>query len=123
MLESPSLRWPRVAVVLALLVSAGMTYYHLGLFIPHAMEQRAAKGLGGGYSFGNDFYPIWLTSREAVLGRSNPYSPEITRAIQAGLFGHPLDGRNPADPPRDYRVFAYPAYVDLLFWPLALLSF
>src|SRR5208282_621217 len=25
--------------------------------------------------------------------------------------------------PQDYRAFAYPAFVDLLFWPLALLPF
>jgi Glycosyltransferase family 87 len=122
MRESPILRWPRLAVVLALLVSAGMTYYHLGLFLPHAMERAQAKGLGGGYSFGNDFYPIWLTSREAVLQHRNPYSPEMTQEIQTGLFGRPLDGR-PTDPPRAYRAFAYPAYVDLLFWPLAWLPF
>jgi hypothetical protein len=122
MRESPILRWPRLAVVLALLVSAGMTYYHVGLFLPHAMERRAAKGFGGGYSFGNDFYPIWLTAREAVLAHRNPYSPEMTGAIQTGLFGRPLDGRA-GDPPRAYRAFAYPAYVDLLFWPLAWLPF
>jgi len=43
-----------------------MLYYHLGLFLPAVLEIRAAKGLGNGYSFGDDFYPIWLTSREAL---------------------------------------------------------
>ncbi|MGO9087662.1 MAG: glycosyltransferase family 87 protein [Candidatus Sulfotelmatobacter sp.] len=114
---------PRLAVLLALLLSAGMTYYHVGLFLPRAMERGAARGLGGGYSFGNDFYPIWLTSREALLRHRNPYSPEMTRAIQTGIFGRPLDGRSAADTPRDYRAFAYPVFVDLLFWPLALLPF
>jgi hypothetical protein len=77
--------------------------------------------LGGGYSFGNDFYPIWLTSRAALLRHQNPYAPEATREIQIGLCGRPVD--RPGDPPRDYRAFAYPAYVDLLFWPLACLPF
>ncbi len=120
---TPTQHWPRFAVLLALLIAASMTYYHLGIFIPHAMEGRAAKGLDCGYSFGNDFYPIWLTSREALYEHRNPYSPETTREIQTGLFGRPFDGRNPADPPRDYRAFAYPAYVDLIFWPVAWLPF
>jgi glycosyl transferase family 87 len=121
--ETPKFRRPGAALLLAVLFSAGMTYYHLGLFLPCMMERRAAQGLGGGYSFGNDFYPIWLTSREATLAHRNPYSQEMTREIQTGLFGHAFDGRNPADPPRDYRAFAYPAYVDLIFWPLAWLPF
>jgi hypothetical protein len=113
--------WSRssVVVVLFLLASACITYYHLGLFIPHAMEQRAAKGMGAGYSFGGDFYPIWLTAREALQHHRDPYAPEMTRDIQTGLFGRPLDPRIPGDPPASYRAFAYPAYVDLLFWPLA----
>lgn len=121
--ELSILRGPRLTVLLALLLSAGMAYYHVGLFLPRAMERGAARGLGGGYSFGNDLYPIWLTSREALLRHRNPYSPEMTREIQTGIFGRPLDGRSAADPPRDYRAFAYPVYVDLLFWPFALLPF
>lgn len=110
-------------VVVALLLAAAMTYYHLGVFVPYATERKAAKGLGGGYSFGNDFYPVWLTSREALGRHANPYAPEMTREIQTGLFGRPLDGRNQHDPPADYRVFAYPMYVDLLFWPFSLFPF
>jgi len=121
--EISTSRYPRLAVLLALFFAAGMAYYHVGLFLPRAMERAAARGLGRGYSFGNDFYPVWLTSREVLFGHRNPYSPETTRAIQTGLFGRSLDGCNPADPPRDYRAFADPAYVDLLFWPLALLPF
>ena len=112
---------PRLALLLTLIFSAAMVYYHVGVFLPRAIERMAARGLGGGYSFGNDFYPIWLTSRVALLHHRNPYSPEMTREIQTGLFGRPLD--RPGDPPRDYRAFAYPVYVDLLFWPLACLPF
>lgn len=123
MAETPNFRRPGVILLLGVLLSAGMTYYHLGLFLPCMMERRAAQGLGGGYSFGNDFYPIWLTAREATLSHRNPYSPEMTREIQTGIFGRAFDGRNLADPPRDYRAFAYPAYVDLMFWPLAWMPF
>ncbi len=86
------------------------------------MEVRSAQGFGNGYSFGADFYPVWLTSREALLHHRDPYSPAMTRQIQIGLFGRALDTPNPAAP-QDYRAFAYPAFVDLLFLPLALLPF
>jgi hypothetical protein len=97
-----------------------MVYYHLGLFVPRAMEVRSAQGYGNGYSFGADFYPIWLTAREGLLHHRDPYSPEMTRQIQIGLFGRTLDDGAAAG---DYRALAYPAFVDLLFWPLALLPF
>ncbi len=123
MMRTSSQRGRGVTVLIILLASLGMTYYHLGIFIAHALERRAAQGFGGGYSFGDDFYPIWLTSRAALLDHRNPYSKEMTREIQIGLFGRPLDSHNPADPSAHYREFAYPAYVDLLFWPAGLLPF
>jgi len=113
----------RLTIPIVVLASLGMSYYHLGIFIPHAIATRTANGSRGGYSFGNDFYPIWLTSREALLQHRNPYDPEMTREIQTGLFGRPLDTRNPAAASAHYREFAYPAYVDLLFWPLGILPF
>lgn len=104
-----------------------MVYYHLAIFVPAAIKARAAQGFGNGYSFGDDFYPIWLTSREGMLHHRDPYSREATRQIQIGLFGRAIDLRN-TDPrdsaaPADYRAFSYPAFVDLLFWPLAVLPF
>jgi hypothetical protein len=100
-----------------------MVYYHLFLFVPKVLEARAARGLGSGYSFGDDFYPIWLTSREALLHDRDPYSPGMTRQIQIGLFGRVLDRQHPLDPPPQYREFAYPAFVDIVFWPVAYLPF
>jgi hypothetical protein len=122
MLTRPMLRRSCGVLSLAVLCAAAMVYYHLGLFVPRALEVRAAQGFGNGYSFGADFYPIWLTSREGLLHHRDPYSPEMTRQIQIGLFGRALDARNPAAPP-DYRAFSYPAFVDVLFWPLAVLPF
>jgi Glycosyltransferase family 87 len=112
-----------LALALALVGSAAMLHYHLGYFLPRVLEIRAAKGLGNGYSFGDDFYPIWLTAREWRLHQNDPYSLAITQKIQSGLFGRPLDPRNPQDPPTDYRTFAYPAYTVLLFEPTAALDF
>ena len=112
-----------VALALALLGAAAMLYYHAKIFLPRSREVSLAKGLGGGYSFGNDFYPVWLTSRECMHRSCDLYGMEMTREIQRGLFGHPLNPRSPTGPLDDYRTFAYPAFTDLLFWPAAELSF
>jgi len=112
-----------LALGLALVGAASMVYYHLALFMPRVLEVGAARKLTGGYAFGNDFYPVWLTSREWLRARRDPYIDEITREIQQGLFGRPLDLRIPTDPLPEYRTFAYPAFTDLFFWPAAKLSF
>jgi len=106
---------------LAIFCAASMAYYHLALLVPKAIEARTAQGLGNGYSFGADFYPIWLTSRESLLHHRDPYSRLTTRQIQIGLFGRPLDARH-SDPPDD-RAFANPAFAVALVWPVALMPF
>jgi hypothetical protein len=95
-----------------------MIYYHQDLFLPRAAAALTAEGLGNGYSFGNDFYQVWLTSQEWLRRGRDPYSPEMTREIQTGLYGRPLDPNRPTDPV-DRRVFPYPFYADLLLWPAA----
>jgi hypothetical protein len=84
-----------------------MIYYHQGLFMPRVVAVRTAAGLGNGYSFGNDFYQVWLTSREWLRSGRDPYNAEMTRKIQTGLYGRPLDPNRPTDPV-DRRVFPYP---------------
>jgi len=118
-----SSRWALLALSLALMGAASMVYYHLGLFIPRVLAARTSKGLGNGYAFGDDFYPIWLAARQWRLDHLDPYSSEMTRQIQTGLFGRPLDARNPTDPSVDYRQFAYPAFTEILLWPSASLDF
>ncbi len=113
---------PTLALCLALIGAASFLYYHEALFIPRAMAATTANGLGGGYSFGNDFYQVWLTCRELRHKHRDPYSPEMTLKIQQGLYGRALDRNRPADP-IDQRVFPYPAYTDLLFWPAATIPF
>jgi len=113
---------PVIALFLALIGSASMLHYHQGLFMPGVLRVRAGGGLGNGYSFGNDFYQVWLTSREELRQPRDLYSEAMTREIQIGLYGRPLDPRIPTDPV-DRRVFPYPAYMDLLFWPTAELAF
>src|SRR5580765_3851970 len=118
-----SVRFATFALCLALVGAASMLYYHLHLFIPNVLQVRAAKGLGNGYAFGDDFYPVWLAAHLSQLDHRNPYSPETTRQIQIGLFGRPLNPLNPTDPPVDYREFAYPAFTELLVWPIAGMQF
>jgi hypothetical protein len=101
-----------------LIGAVSMIYYHQGLFMPRVVAVRMAAGLGNGYSFGNDFYQVWLTSQEWLRYGRDPYSPEMTREIQIGLYGRPLDPNRPTDPV-DRRVFPYPMFTDLLFWPTA----
>jgi hypothetical protein len=107
-----------IALLLAVVGAGSMLYYHQRLFMPRVVAVRAAQGLGNGYSFGNDFYQVWLSSRQLLRQGLDPYSTEMTREIQTGLYGRLLD-RNRPDDPMDRRVFPYPAYADLLFWPAA----
>ena len=107
-----------LALCLALMGAASMLYYHQRLFMPRVQAARTAQGLGDGYLFGNDFYQVWLAARESLRNSRDPYSPEMTREIQTGLFGRPLDATRPSDP-IDRRVFPYPAFTGLLFWPAA----
>lgn len=111
-----------LALWLALVGAASMLYYHQKLFMPRVLATRAAENLDTGYSFGNDFYQVWLSSQELLRHRGDPYSDEMTRKIQIGLYGRPLDPNRPGDPV-DRRIFPYPAYADLLFWPAAEISF
>jgi hypothetical protein len=108
---------------LALVGAVSMLDYHLHFFIPRVLAVRAAKQLGNGYAFGDDFYPVWLTTRQWRTERRDPYSSEMTRQIQTGLFGRPLDAQHPYDPPVDYREFAYPAFTELILWPASALEF
>ena len=110
-----------MALCLAVLGAASMIWYHQKLFIPRALAIRHSQGLGNGYSFGNDFYQVWLSSRALLRERLDPYSPEMTRRIQVELYGRPLDSRS--GDPLDLRAFPYPLYTDLLFWPLAAIPF
>lgn len=111
-----------LALCLALVGAASMIYYHQGLFMPRVEAVLKAKDLGNGYSFGNDYYQVWFSCHELLHGKRDPYTLEITRDIQMGLYGRLLDPHRASDPV-DQRAFPYPAYADLLFWPTAGISF
>ena len=111
-----------LAFCLALVGAASMIYYHQGLFMPRVVAVLKAEDLGNGYSFGNDYYQVWFSCHELLHGKRDPYTLEITREIQMGLYGRLLDPHRASDPV-DQRAFPYPAYADLLFWPTAGISF
>lgn len=112
----------RRALILSSLLAAGMGYYYFGLFLPYAHAKLDTAGLGNGYRYGCDLYPIWLTSRGLKHG-VNPYTIETTKEIQRGLYGRTLGPGNPGDPPENYRAFAYPLYVDLPAFAIAPIPF
>jgi hypothetical protein len=61
-----------------------------------------------------DFYPRYVGARAIFAGES-PYSRDVTRRIQQGMYGDTL----PAD--ADQQRFAYPAYAGILLAPFAAL--
>jgi hypothetical protein len=113
----------RAALALTVLLATGMAYFYFGLFIPRARAVNGQREMGGGVEYGCDLYPIWLTGRELLRSRTDPYTPHVTRRIQTGLYGRPLDQRRATDPAANYRAFAYPLYVDLVAIPLLPFSF
>ena len=55
-------------------------------------------------------------------GRSDPYGSDVTREIQTGFYGPPLNPQSPSDP-TDQVAFAYPLYVVFLLAPTVALPF
>src|SRR5512132_4092933 len=98
----------RIAWVLAAFFFAcAMWFFVQKIFIPHqVMEAVTSKRPRGLLS---DLYPRWLGARELLLHHRDPYSPEITREIQNGYYGRPLDPARPGDP-KDQAAFAYPIF-------------
>jgi hypothetical protein len=70
----------------------------------------------------SDLFPRWLGTRELLLNGRDPYSPEITREIQRGYYGRPIDNTRSSDPIDEQR-FAYPLFVVFLLAPTITLPF
>ncbi len=110
-------RLSTLALFLALLGAASMLYYHQALFIPRVLAIENAKGLANGYSFGNDFYQVWLTARQWMRPYSDLYGPEMTREIQIGLHGRSLDHSRPGDPVDPPRLSLSRLHRSFIFGP------
>lgn len=70
----------------------------------------------------SDLYPRWLGARELFLHRRDPYSVEVTREIQSGFYGVPLNKVHSYEP-TNRESFVYPLYVSFLLAPTAHLPF
>ena len=91
-----------------------MWFYVRRVLVPYQRADAAIHGRPRGNL--SDLYPRWLGARELLLRHRDPYSPEITREIQAGYYGRPLDPARAGDP-KDEEGFAYPVYVVFLLAP------
>jgi Glycosyltransferase family 87 len=107
-------------LAISALFTAGMWLYVSRVLVTQQKEYAASHGIPRGNL--SDFYPRWLGSRELLLNRRDPYSPEVTEEIQSGYYGRPLDPARPNDP-RDQQAFAYPVYVAFLLAPTINLPF
>lgn len=106
--------------LLASVMAVGMWTYVQTVLIPCQVVEAARTNAPRGNL--SDLYPRWLGAREWFLHGRDPYSSEVTRDIQTGYWGRPVDSRNPGDP-KDEARFAYPAYVIFLLAPTILLPF
>jgi len=113
-----NLRW--LALAASLLACFGVWRWAETILIPSNTLVAEAKGIPIGNN--SDLYPRWLGARELLLHGRDPYSAEMTREMQIGFYGRPLDSRNPSDP-KDQVAFAYPLYVIFLLAPTAALPF
>ena len=97
-----------------------MWLYTQRVLVAYQMAHAAAHGTPRGNL--SDLYPRWMGARELLLHGRDPYSPEVTRDIQAGYYGRPLDPSR-AEDPRDQQGFVYPVYVVFLLAPTVHLPF
>jgi hypothetical protein len=115
----------RLGLLLALLSAASMWFYVQWVLVPYQKADAAAHGRPRGNL--SDLYPRWLGTRELLLHHRDPYSSEVTREIQSGYYGRPLDPRRMDDPrfnePKDQQGFAYPLHVIFLLAPTIGLPF
>jgi hypothetical protein len=113
-------RRSKYAMLLALLCAGSMWFYVRRVLVAHQLADAAAFHRPRGIL--SDLYPRWLGARELLLRHRDPYSSEVTRDIQTGYYGRPLDPSRPNDP-TDQQGFAYPVYVVFLLAPTIKLPF
>ncbi len=109
-----------VGLGLAVIVSASTWFYVDRILRAQQVADAAVHNRPRGNL--SDLYPRWLGARELLRHGRNPYSDEITREIQQGYYGRPLDPTRPDDP-KDRQGFAYPVHVVFLLAPTVGLPF
>lgn len=111
---------PQLVLLSALLLSTSMWLYVPRILVPFQMADAAAHESPRGNL--SDLYPRWLGTRELLLHHRDPYSADVTREVQAGYYGRPLEAERSGDP-KDQQGFAYPVYVVFLLAPTVQLPF
>jgi len=111
---------PWLGFAASLLVSFGVWHWAENILVPTDTAQALAKGVPIGNN--SDLYPRWLGAREALLHHRDPYGADVTREIQTGFYGRPLNPLKPSDPPFQ-QSFVYPLYVVFLLAPTLTLPF
>ena len=106
--------------MLALMAFACTWLYVNRILRDHQLAEAVQRGIPRGNL--SDLYPRWLGARELLLRHRDPYSAEVTREIQIGYYGRPIDPTRPNDP-KDRQAFAYPVYVVFLLAPTIWLPF
>ncbi|MGA7514604.1 MAG: glycosyltransferase 87 family protein [Candidatus Sulfotelmatobacter sp.] len=73
----------------------------------------------------SDLYSPWVGTRELLLHRRNPYSPEVSHEIQMVFYGHTINQTytKPGVELVDEQRFAYPVYEVFLTAPLVYADF
>jgi Glycosyltransferase family 87 len=110
----------RLGLLVALLFAGSMWFYVQRVLVPYQKADAAAHGRPRGNL--SDLYPRWLGTRELLLHHRDPYGPDVTREIQSGYYGRPLNPDR-ADDPKDQQGFAYPLHVVFLLAPTVGLPF
>ena len=97
-----------------------MWYWAVVVFAPAntASAQQRHRPMGNN----SDLYARWYGTRELLLHHRDPYSRDITREVQAGFYGRPLESQNVSDPTAQ-EGFNYPLYAVFLVAPFAGFSF
>ena len=114
-----SRRW-LIGLSLSLVAAASAWLYFQRVLIPYQQSDALVKQKPRGNL--SDLYPRWLGARELLVHNRDPYGDDITREIQTGYYGRPLDPTRPNDP-KDQQGFAYPIYVVLMLAPTVTLPF
>jgi hypothetical protein len=107
-------------ILAAAICAAGMWTYANRVLIPYQISDAAAHGRPRGNL--SDLYKLWVGGQELLLLGRDPYSPEVTRKIQAGYYGRALDPDRPGGQNVE-QAFSYPVYVVFYLAPTIRLPF
>ena len=111
---------PICLLLAAALCTAGMWIYADRVLIPHQIADARKEARPRGNL--SDLYPRWIGAQELLRHHVDPYRAEVSREIQTGYYGRPIDPSRPGDP-HDEQGFAYPVYVVFLLAPTIRLPF